>query len=199
MSTRRVVNKRGQGARLRADIAAAAARLLSGVRSGDAVTLRAIAREAGIATPSIYPHFADREAVLDEVVSTTYAQLRSLCADAFDSADSGVDRVRAVAYAYIDFARRHPGEYRILFERSPANTSAAPRPYPTGMSAFHYLVDAIEQMVTEGTSASSDPGRDAQALWAALHGVVTVVSATPGFPWKPTETLVDRLLEVVAT
>ena len=47
---------------------------------------------------------------------------------------------------------------------------------------------------TEGTSRSADPDRDAQALWGALHGLVTLVPATPGFPWRPTDEALDRMI-----
>jgi AcrR family transcriptional regulator len=59
-------NARGQGGRLRSEIVEASRRLTD--HGGDALTLRAIAREAGIAGPSIYDHFANVDEIRDDVV-----------------------------------------------------------------------------------------------------------------------------------
>ena len=194
---RRTPNRRGQGVALHEEIVDAAARLLGETASREAVTLRAIAREAGIAAPSIYPHFADRDAVLDAVVSRTFAELAQVCSDAAIGAPSGAAAVRALCRAYMAFAGDSPGRYQILFQRSADNVSRQPNPYPAGLRAFELLSAAIGRSVTEGSSTSTDPTRDAQALWAALHGLTTIVAATPRFPWRPLDDLLDRLIEAM--
>ena len=195
---RRTPNRRGEGDGLHEEIVQAAARLLATSPSPEAVTLRAIAREAGIAAPSIYPHFADRDEILDTVVSRTFADLARACADAASTAPSGAAAIRSICHTYMRFADADPGRYRILFQRSPANLSQESPPYPSGLRAFELLSSAIAEAVTEGTSTSTDPTRDAQALWAALHGLTTLVPATPGFPWRRVDDLVGRLIETVA-
>lgn len=195
--TKRTTNPRGRGAALREEILAAVTRLLAARSSGE-VTLRSIAREAGIAAPSIYPHFADRDAILDAVVARTFDELAGACSAAADGASSGTQRMHAVCDAYIAFARAHPGSYRILFERSAANLADTPRPYAAGIRAFDLLVDALCRMVADGTSTSTDPVADAQALWAALHGLVTLRPATPAFPWNTEAEIVVRLTTSLA-
>ncbi|MET1072143.1 MAG: TetR/AcrR family transcriptional regulator [Umezawaea sp.] len=192
---KRTVNPRGQGAELRQEILDAAARLLTAAVPGGGVTLRAIAREAGIAAPSIYPHFADRDAILDAVVGRAFEQLGRAAEAAGAGAESGAAQVRAICHAYLDFARENPGQYRVLFERTPDNVSG--RTYPDGIAAFDVLVRGIGRSVAEGSSTSDDPVRDGQALWAALHGLATLLSAAPAFPWRPTAELVDRYLTAI--
>ena len=68
-------NARGQGARLADDIVAGALALIERTGSDEAVTLRAVAREIGIAAPSIYAHFADREAIIMAVVVRVFDEL----------------------------------------------------------------------------------------------------------------------------
>ena len=195
MSSRRPVNKRGQGVALREEIEQAAIRRLGVAGSGEAVTLRAIAREAGIAAPSIYPHFTDRDAILDAVVSRTFSELGHACSIAAAGADCSLGEVRAICDAYTTFAAEHPGQYRLLFERSPDNVSG--RSYPAGLEAFELLADAIARTVTDESSTSTDPARDAQALWAALHGLITIVPATPSFPWRPTQNILHHMIDAL--
>ena len=122
--------------------------------------------------------------------------LLQVCAAAAGRADTGADQVRAICMAYVDFAQTNPVTYRILFERSPGNTSG--RQYPRGVEAFGLLVNALQRSVQEGTSTSPAPERDAQALWAALHGLTTLLPGTPGFPWFPAKELLSRILETIA-
>ena len=68
-------NARGQGVRLADDIVAGALALIERTGSDEAVTLRAVAREIGIAAPSIYAHFADREAIIMAVVVRVFDEL----------------------------------------------------------------------------------------------------------------------------
>src|ERR1700684_1098518 len=68
-------NARGQGTRLADDIVRGALALVERTGSDEAVTLRAVAREVGIAAPSIYAHFADRDAIVMAVVMRIFDEL----------------------------------------------------------------------------------------------------------------------------
>jgi len=195
---RRKVNAYGQGARLRQEILQAAGEQLSAAGAGQAVTLRAIARRAGIAAPSIYRHFADRDAVLAALIEEAFAELATAAHEAVQAAPDAAAAVRGVCAAYVTFAAEHPGRYRVLFERSPANIAGGAPAYPAGLAAFDVLVTALEGAVAAGTSTSSDPRADSAALFACLHGVVITPAATPGFPWPEGQELLERVVTALA-
>ena len=186
-------NKRGFGSNLREEIIAAADRLLATSGSSEAVTLRAIAREAGIAAPSIYPHFPDRDAILNVVVGRTFDALAQTCRHAADAASPGIGEVEAMSVAYVQFAREQPGRYRILFERSAANIALPLHRYDEGITAFGLLLDAVGHART-GTASDDQPRimLDAQTLFVALHGIATATAALPGFPWCDQSDLVHN-------
>jgi AcrR family transcriptional regulator len=180
----RRTNPRGHGDRLREEVLAAAERLLAEHASRDGIGLRAIAREAGVAAPSIYAHFADRDAVIDAVVERAYRSLWEACSTAASAAESRRAQVHAICVAYIAFARTQPGRYRVLFERSTTELTA-PHRYAEGVRAFQLLQDAL--------GAESD--ERAQQLWLTLHGLAVLPSATPGFPWIATERLIEMAVD----
>ncbi len=72
-----------------------------------AVTLRAVSREAGLPTSSIYPHFPDCPAILLAVSHAAFAELSAAVLAAPD--------VHAAGLAYLDFAALHPRRYRVMF------------------------------------------------------------------------------------
>jgi AcrR family transcriptional regulator len=196
-------NRRGEGSRLRDEILAGAAELLE--RTGgseEAVTLRAVAREVGISAPSIYAHFADRQAIVDAIVNGAFADFNDAilaASEAAAQADAGPGaRLRAMCAAYLEFAAERPNRYRLLFERRNliGFGSEANRLIRTG--SFDLLVASVQACVDAGISASDDPDRDATAIWAALHGFATLRSFRPQFSWPDTGTMVDRIVDGLA-
>jgi AcrR family transcriptional regulator len=206
---RRPRNARGQGARLTEDIVRAALALIERTGSDEAVTLRAVAREVGIAAPSIYPHFADREAIVMAAVVRIFAELT----DAIEAGEAPagpdpVDRLVAGCAAYVDYGLSHPARYGVLFSERRASAQNYCEPVPLGpggqpvlewgAEAFAHLMHAIEDCVAAGASTSTDVLADATAVWVALHGMVTLRSALPGFPWSPPAPMLRHVVLALA-
>jgi AcrR family transcriptional regulator len=191
---RRQRNARGQGARLTEDIVSAAITLIERTGTHEAVTLRAVAREVGIAAPSIYAHFADRESIVMAAVVRIFDELAEAIARGTESAGQDpVCRLIAGCEAYVAFGLEHPERYGVLFSErriatadycKPVSIGPGGRPVlEFGAKSFAQLVSAIEACVAVGASASTDIVADATAVWVALHGTVTLRTTLPGFPW----------------
>ncbi|WP_216329358.1 TetR/AcrR family transcriptional regulator [Deinococcus aestuarii] len=200
--TRRARNPRGEGARLRQDIVQAATELLDAGGSAESVSLRSVANRIGISTPSIYPHFASREAILHAVVQEAFAELRNQIREALEQAgaDPGA-RLRALCATYLEFAVTRPQRYRILFGGFWHAEDLQPVPLAAGeevvgQDVFTLLVDVLRECVEAGRSASVDPAGDAAVLWAGLHGLAGLRTAAPQFAWP--EDALDRVLTRLA-
>ena len=202
---RRHRNPRGQGARLTEDIVAGALALIERTGSAEAVTLRAVAREAGIAAPSIYAHFPDRDAVLMAVVVRIFQELTEAIEQGRKSAGQDpAGRLVAGCEAYVAFGLEHPARYSVLFSTQrpaapdypePVPIGPAGRPVPGfGAGTFALLVQAIQDCITAGVSASTDAAADATAVWVALHGTISLRTALPRFPWPDPAVFVRQLV-----
>ena len=200
---RRQRNARGQGARLTNEIVAAALNLVERTGSDEAVTLRAVAREVGIAAPSIYAHFADRDAIIIAAVLQVFDELTDAIEAGVDSGHQDpVDRLVGGCAAYVKFGLEHPARYGVLFSErrlgmqdycKPVQLSPDDKPVlEFGAESFALLVQAIEDCVAAGASASTDVVADATAVWVAMHGTVTLRTALPGFPWPDPDRFVRQ-------
>ncbi len=202
--SRHTRNRQGRGSLLRADILAAASRILEATGSDDAVTLRAIAREAGITAPAIYAHFADRDAIRFTVIETTFAELAAALQAAAEAHARPVERLRAVCRAYLDFAVERPHHYRILFERHRAARGGAAGPAApdvqsiVGADAFAVLLRAAEAVIASGDSTAHAPTETATRLWLGLHGQATLRASLPWFPWPDRDHLGDEMMRRLA-
>jgi AcrR family transcriptional regulator len=193
--TTRTRNRRGEGTKLRAEILAAATRLLESSGSEEAVTLRAVARAVGIAPPSIYAHFPDREAIVDAVVDEVFREFGALLEAAVRADTDPVTRLRRGCAAYLEFAERHPNRYRLLFGRAELIERGPERPVdPARAGSFQVLADSVQRCVDAGRSTSTDAFGDACAVWVALHGYATLRTNLPSFPWPDGQAMFDRIV-----
>jgi AcrR family transcriptional regulator len=208
---RRQRNARGQGARLTGDIVSAALTLIDRTGSDEGVTLRAVAREVGIAAPSIYAHFPDREAIVAAAVDRIFDELAAEVIRGRDLAgDDPVDRLIGGCEAYVGFGLAQPARYAVLFsarrmavrDHRPAPAAPGPRGRPAlaaGAAAFALLVGAIEACIAAGASDSADVVADATAVWVALHGTVGLRTSVSGrFPWPEPAGFVRGLVMTLA-
>jgi len=198
----RARNRRGEGARLRADIVAAAVALLDETGDESAVTLRAVARRVGIAAPSIYRHFADQPSIMLAVVQQAFDELNAELYGALDAAgDDARTRLFAVCTRYLEFARRHPGRYRTMFgglwmPDLEASSLTEADLHALGRVSMDVLVEVLGGCVAAGIATTTDVSADAVALWVGLHGLAHQQSVTVSFPWPPD--IVERLVVALA-
>ncbi|GAA5050863.1 TetR/AcrR family transcriptional regulator [Nocardia callitridis] len=164
----RTRNPRGQGDRLRGEILAAASRLLSELGGEQAVTIRGVARAAGIAPASIYEHFADKSALIDGLVVHDHDRL----ADALGEAGSAHDARQALTdqmHAYCRFAVENPSHYRLLLTRRKAlRDSASLTPILASVS------ENFERCAKNGYPLRMSPDRAAQMVFVGTHGRVAL-------------------------
>ncbi|MGI5287963.1 TetR/AcrR family transcriptional regulator [Nonomuraea polychroma] len=190
MTTRRVRARRGEGELLREDILRAAEDLLTESGTEDALTLRAVAERAGVSTPSVYLHFADKEALVEAVCMRVWDELGRLFSE-----NLGGDPFLALGRcgrAYARFALDHPVQYRVLMMRP----SAAPGVPPAAAACFRHMVDAVAACV-ETRVIEGDPEELALGLWSAVHGCVSLLIAQPSFPWpRDREALIDHIVRM---
>ncbi|GAB7044034.1 MULTISPECIES: TetR-like C-terminal domain-containing protein [Catenuloplanes] len=195
-------NRRGQGGLLREEIVKAAVELLDEAGDERALTLRAIARRAGIAAPSIYPHFPDQPAIMLAVVRSAFAELDAVLRAAVESAAGDPRRrLRAICAAYLDFARTHPQRYRTMFGGlwvpTLGESSVTEEDLATlGADSLGLISGALADCAAAGVSTGTDPAADAIALWLGLHGLAHQRAVTAAFPW-PAD-IEDRLVGALA-
>jgi AcrR family transcriptional regulator len=185
----RTRNPRGHGERLRDDVIAAAEELLS-EQPVEALSLRAVARAAGVSAPALYPHFADRRALVWAVLQHRFDVLTAETTRAASQFDTPCDQLRAWCLKYCHFGLTHPGHYRLLFESWSAERVDVPL---TDLPGYG-LRTGLLALIADCALPTDDVEQLGTLIWAALHGLVSLRINKPSFPWPPIETLVDALL-----
>jgi AcrR family transcriptional regulator len=183
-------NRRGQGERLREEIVATALRLLEELGDDEALSLRAVAREIGIAATSVYLHFADRDALVLAAMERSHADLVRAADEAEAAAGDPVGGLRARVQVMGTWSHEHPGLYKVLHE------SAVNKRCDTSfkMELGKRTTAAVQRCMDEGLAPADDAAAVSLDLRAAVHGAVSMRVNEPNLPWEPLEQQIDRLL-----
>jgi len=193
MEARRTRNRRGEGGRLRGELVSAASTLLETISGEDALSLRAVARQAGVAPQSVYLHFADRRELMTAVYAVRFGELSAELSSAASAAQARGPGARLVAicHAYCAYALRHPGRYRVLFGNAGA-PGWEPEAMP-GLATWRFFRAAVRDCLDTAVDDGSADGT-AVCIWAALHGLLTLRRDRPSFPWPDLDMLIDTVL-----
>jgi AcrR family transcriptional regulator len=171
----------------------------------ESFTLREAARRAGVNHRAAYRHFEDKSALLAAVAEEGFVELSSRIEAALAREPEGASsrRLMAIARAYVEFASQNRGAYRVM---------AGPRlniedRFPALEAAIGKNLDLvrheIEQGIARGKLRKVDPLDTTLALWAATHGLSTLVltrrvKVRPALVGDLTERLLGDLLSGLA-
>lgn len=135
------------------------------------VSARQIAERIGYTPGALYTHFANLDEIFRLVNARGLAELRGHVLDAIAGADDARDAIRAMGLAYLDFARRRPHRYELMF--TPRLAADVPPP------ALQREIDALFALLAAQLSrvAEVDPRTlelGGRALWSGVHGIASL-------------------------
>lgn len=185
-------------AELREEILDAARELF--VREGyQNFSMRRLAERIEYSPTTIYLHFKDKADLLFSLCEETFSRLVQQLETIASLATDPLEGLRAGMLAYVEFGVKHPANYLVTFVLPrPVGTPGSDRylcPTGMGMRAFDCLRQAIAQCVRAGKFRKLDLEKTSQAIWAALHGVTSLLVVHLDFPWVSRDELVDHVIE----
>ncbi len=175
----------------------AASELVLELGDQDKLSVRSVTARAGVSPNALYLHFTGREDLLSTLIVASYTELRTFLRDAVGDTTDPIEQLRAFALAYLGFASRQPGIYRVLFmtklrEGVPMPEREAPSGEDEGVDTFNDLLSIVDAV----GPGRFDPFTRAAELWASLHGYVALKQVMPAFPWPSDNDYVEHMIEV---
>jgi AcrR family transcriptional regulator len=170
-----------------------------------ALTLREIARRVGVSHAASTNHFADKGALLAELAAEGFEELAAELA-AVKRSRSPLAHLRDTGRAYVRFALRRPGHFRVMFGQGAGPRGPSTRLEAAGMSAYALLERAVIGVMPPARARSPERVREEAFLaWSVVHGAAMLVLDRPLLPHlvspDPDEAiraLVDHATEAVA-
>jgi AcrR family transcriptional regulator len=158
----------------------------------ESFSMRKLAARVGCSPGNLYLYFKNREDIFELLVEETFGRLTTLL-NGLCSRNEGkdpLDVLKKGLYTYVDFGLRNPHDYRFAFLMNPSQhrtTELTPAPVAV-------LGRMVSRCVEEGRLTESDPEVITQTLWAAVHGITSLMIQRPAFAWAGKTKVIDQLI-----
>jgi AcrR family transcriptional regulator len=133
------------------------------------LSLRQVARQAGVSHNAVYRHFADKDELLAAIAAEGF-QLLNAQLQRHTSPFLGAPRTKlfTAARSYLEFVREHPNQIRIMF--SDLSHSNQPELNFAAQETFAILLDIIAEGQQRGALEPGETRLFALTYWALLQG-----------------------------
>jgi AcrR family transcriptional regulator len=145
------------------------------LEGAESLSMREVARRAGVSHQAPYHYFSDRSGIFAAISEEGFAGL----AQAFrDVHETEMPAAKAGFIAYLNFSRQHVGHFRVMFRNDICGVATHALTQTAADSAF----EELRLMVTRITGSEIDPNKAfafAAMLWSLSHGLATLVIDGP--------------------
>lgn len=149
----------------------------------EGLTLRAIARQAGVSHGAPLRHFPTLASLLAAVAADGFARLIATVDDHLAKADAAAEaagtvldarrRLAVAGQAYVEFALADPGVFSVTFR--PERVDVTDEQYQLqGYASFRQLVELVEAAQADGWQPDLPPDELAAVVWANVHGLAVL-------------------------
>ncbi|HEX2301881.1 MAG TPA: TetR/AcrR family transcriptional regulator [Pseudonocardiaceae bacterium] len=164
----------------------------------DALSLRRLAAEAGTSTSAVYSLFGGKPGVLRALFVEAFTRFGAHLDTVTPSADPAAD-ILALGRAYRASATANPHLYTVMFGSPVPGFEPAPEDWAHAEATFQPLLDAVRRGIAAGVLRDVHPGLIATALWAGVHGLVSLelrraVPREAGAPAEVFDTAIEATL-----
>ena len=176
-----------------------AALALIGRKGSQALSLREVARRAGVSQAAPYRHFKSREALLAAVAEEGFGKMAEEMEAATASCRGDpVKSLEELGVAYVRFAATHPSHFRVMFGSEVAGPGRYPKLEQASRASFQHLLGGMEALQAAQVAAPAPPLEMALPAWGLVQGLSSLlvdgrlpgVHAAPGQFSKDAEMLV---------
>lgn len=148
----------------------------------NALSLRAVAREAGVSPAAPYHHFKDKDELLSAIAREGFARLSAALVEAAGCERDAETKMSDLGVAYVKFAQSHPALYRVMYDCARAE-DALPQKTDHDHDGFQILKDALTKAGGNRVS-ETDIHLASIASWCAAHGLAEMSSFVQFRPLK---------------
>jgi AcrR family transcriptional regulator len=142
------------------------------------LSLREVARRLGVSHQAPYRHFPSRDHLLAEVVDRCFRDFdAALGTDSEDGDHDGgnpAEDLAALGRLYLDYAARHPLEYRLMFGARLPDPREHPEMLEKGCAAFDQLRARVARLVGQPVE-SETVTLEAMFVWSTVHGLASIL------------------------
>jgi len=169
-------------------------------KSAASLSLREVARRAGVSHAAPYRHFADKDALLAAVAEEGFCVFGRQLAAAAAAVEDPLARLKAIGIAYVHYALAHPIHYRVMFGSYDVTASGTPTLVEASQRSYDVLLQAIRAAQSADVVRPGEPQILSMAAWSLTHGLAMLLleNCVPQQDTASTEALIASVVDVMS-
>jgi AcrR family transcriptional regulator len=169
------------------------------LRGAADLSLREVARLAGVSQTAPTHHFGGKEGLLAAIASEGFRQLMAQRLSALKDGLTKEQRLRVVMRAYVDFALRRPEMFHLMFGPRISDKRKYPELMDASVASFQFLSNSIAEFLADQVGPDRPPRFSAIAVWSGMHGLATLLSDRGSGFLQVSDQQVDEVCESVCS
>lgn len=162
-------------------------------------SLRQVAAAIGYTPTTIYLYFEDKDDLLFHVAMEGFRHFGAMLQAGYDAGATPLERLLALGRAYVRFGLDNPLHYRLMFiDRDEFLQREPPPGFEAPADSFGLLVRTVNECIAAGEIRPVDPEALAMAIWAAVHGVVSLALTSSGMDRAHVEAIAELTFSILA-
>lgn len=162
---------------LRAQLMALALRHIE-AHGTEKLSLRALAREAGVSATAPYRHFPTKRCLLAALATQGFAQLQQVIETTVDEQLAPSERLVQVGTSYISFALQNPTTYNLMFGNVLGDFSDYESLGSASQESFDSLMRHVNSLIESGHH-DVNPELLGGVSWSMVHGLASLLLHVP--------------------
>lgn len=140
------------------------------------LSLRRVAKRAGVSHTAPYAHFADKQALVAAISTEGYKRLYAQLTDIDREFGSNpLKKLVEVAWSYVQFAVIDPAHFKITFSAVIEKEKDYPTFVDISQQSFAFIIQTVADCQAAGILRSGPSDLIAVHLWGAIHGLATLL------------------------
>ena len=139
------------------------------------VSLRALAREAGVSATAPYRHFPTKRCLFAAIATRGFRQMRERMLSACSDDLPLEERFIALGLTYIDYALENPATYQLMFGQVLDDFSGYEELGEAATASYAVLLGMIRELQERNPSLTRDTEELGAVVWAGVHGISSLL------------------------
>lgn len=168
------------------------ARKLIAEKGLDALSIRQVAKGAGVSPGAPYHHFKDKTELITALAQESLERLEHSSVAAIQDLTNAQEKLEALGLSYIHFAIKYPNEFKLMFSDGPEALFA--QPDPSQAPVFRVLLSVVSEF---GLSEDKVFEKSIK-VWSLVHGLATLMHG-PLKPLTQNDAFANQLLKNIVS
>ncbi|HEY3310261.1 MAG TPA: TetR/AcrR family transcriptional regulator [Anaerolineales bacterium] len=139
------------------------------------LSLRKVARRAGVSHAAPYSHFRDKQGLIAAISTEGYSHVKERVERVMEKySGDAIQTIAHTAWTYLRFALDEPDLFKITFSGVVEKEKDYPALVEATQTSFGLLLGIVERCQADGILRSGPADLSALSLWAAIHGMLTL-------------------------